>query len=148
MTTSCLIRIIPLVLVLASSPASAQTASDVRESALAVFEAGAQAWNRGDLDGYLATYAEDARWVSGTTVIRGRAQIAAAFRSRFHAADEMGSLAAENLEVDVIGASDAVVFGEWVHTLGERVRRGVFTVHLRRFGDEWLTVSDHTSGGE
>ena len=146
MKTYWLPRVILIASVFVSVTAHAQTSSDVRESALAVFETGADAWNRGDLDGYLATYAEDARWVSGATVIRGRPQIAAAFRSRFDSADKMGRLEAENLEVEVIGESDAVVFGEWVHMLGERVRRGVFTVHVRRFGDEWLTVSDHASG--
>jgi len=50
-----------------------------------VFEQGCAAWNRGDLDGYLAAYWDSDRtlWISGGSLVRGKEAIATAYKSRF-----------------------------------------------------------------
>ncbi len=71
--------------------------------------------------------------------------IAAAFRARFPSPQQMGAIEAADLEIDVLTDADALVVGRLVHTVGDRTRRGVFTVHLRKFGGDWFIVSDHFS---
>jgi ketosteroid isomerase-like protein len=111
------------------------------------FDAGRAAWNLGDIEGYLAGYwdSERTRWASGATVVRGKKAIAAAFRSRFPTPQHMGKIEVTDLEIEVLTGTDALVFGHLVHTVGDAVRKGVFTVHVRKVGGDWFVISDHFS---
>ena len=113
----------------------------------ATFDFGCAAWNRGDVDAYLAGYwdSEQTRWISGGTVIEGRDAIVAAVKARYPSPEGMGTLDLTRLEIDVLTARDALVFGRLWHTLGDVTRALVFTVQLRREGEAWLMVTDHTS---
>lgn len=127
-----------------SSPADRPAA----EAAIqALFAAGCEAWNRGDLDGYLASYwqSDRTRWVSGGAVVRGFAAIAAGYRRRFAAPRPMGTLSISELEIEVLSDTDALVFGRWALQFADQAPHGVFTVHARSFAGEWLFVSDHAS---
>ncbi len=123
------------------------TRKDETESILAVFNRGVESLNRGDLDGYLSTYADgdDVRWVSGGRVITGKANIVAAVKERFSTAESLGVLTLHNLQVDIQTSTDALVFGEYRQVVDSAVHRGVFTVHLRKFAAGWLILSDHAS---
>ena len=120
---------------------------EIEATIRARFDAGRAAWNRGDIEGYLAGYwdSEGTRWASGATVVRGKKAIAAAFRSRFPSPQQMGKIEVTGLEVEVLTGTDALVFGHLTHTVGGLVRKGVFTVHLRKIGGDWFVVSDHFS---
>ena len=111
------------------------------------FEAGSAAWNRGDIEGYLAGYwdSDRTRWASGGTVVRGKKAIAATFRSRFASPQQMGKIKVTDLEIEVLTGTDALAFGHLAHIVGDMVRRGVFTVHVRKIGGDWFVVSDHFS---
>ena len=113
----------------------------------AVFESGCAAWNRGDIDGYLAEYwnSDKVRWVSEGTVRYGFEAIATSFKARFDSPDNMGRLEVANLEIQLLGENDALVFGAWIQTTPAARRHGVFTVHLKKMDGEWLIVSDHSS---
>ncbi|MEM7800148.1 MAG: DUF4440 domain-containing protein [Chloroflexota bacterium] len=116
----------------------------MNKNIIAAIERGKDAWNAVDLEGYLATYAEESRYVSGGTLFEGKAAIGASFRSRFDRPEKMGQLEIEHLQVDIATEEDGLVFGRIGLTRDGQVHRGVFTVHVRRFGDEWLIVSDHS----
>jgi uncharacterized protein (TIGR02246 family) len=113
----------------------------------ALFESACAAWNRGDMDGYLADYwqSDNVRWVSEGTVRYGFEAIAAAVKARFDSPDNMGRLEVANLEIQLLGESDALVFGGWIQTTRTARRHGVFTVHVKKMDGEWLIVSDHSS---
>jgi uncharacterized protein (TIGR02246 family) len=112
-----------------------------------LFEAGNAAWNRGDIDGYLADYwhSEKVRWVSEGKVSYGFDATAAAYKARFNTPGNMGTLEVANLEVQLLGESDALAFGEWIQTARGVRRHGVFTVHLKKMDGKWCIVSDHSS---
>lgn len=112
-----------------------------------LFEKGSTAWNSGDIDGYLAGYwdSDQTRWARGSTVIRGRRAIDAAFKARFASTELMGTIEAPELEIEVLSKEDALVFGQLEHTVGDATQRGLFTVHVRNIGGEWFVVSDHFS---
>ena len=113
----------------------------------ALFESGCAAWNRGDIDGYLADYwhSDKVRWVSEGVVIYGFEGIASAFKSRFDTPENMGKLEVANLEIQLLSESDALVFGGWTQTTRTARRNGVFTVHMKKIDGVWLVVSDHSS---
>ena len=121
--------------------------SDDDQRIRALFESACAAWNRGDIDGYLADYwhSDKVRWVSEGTVRYGFDAIAAGFKARFASPGNMGRLEVANLEIQLLGESDALVFGAWIHTTPAAKCHGVFTVHVKKISDEWLIVSDHSS---
>lgn len=113
----------------------------------AVFTQGAAAYNRGDLDGYLATYADGdhVRWVSGGQMFIGKMAIKTALKPRFAAGEELGHLTLKQLKIEIQTAADALVFGAFHLQFDREETSGVFTVHLQRISGRWLMVSDHAS---
>jgi uncharacterized protein (TIGR02246 family) len=126
-----------------SATESKKTEAAIRK----VFEAGCMAWNRGDLDGYLASYwdSDQTIWVSGGSLIRGRKAIEAAYKVRFSTPGQMGTLSLSELEIDVLTTADAIAFGRWKLVFEAKAAEGFFTVQLRKIEDTWLLVSDHSS---
>ena len=121
--------------------------TDDHQRIRALFESGCAAWNRGDIDGYLADYwhSDKVRWVSEGMVSYGFEAIASAFKSRFDTPENMGKLEVANLEIQLLSESDALVFGGWTQTTRTARRNGVFTVHMKKIDGVWLVVSDHSS---
>ena len=115
-----------------------------------VFEEGCTACNRGDLDGYLATYwdSEKTLWISGGSLARGRGAIVAAYKTRFSKPETMGKLTLPELEIDGLTAADAFAFGRWILIVDGKQGNGFFTVLLRKIEGAWLMVSDHSSANE
>jgi uncharacterized protein (TIGR02246 family) len=110
------------------------------KDALAVLEAQVDAWNRGDLDGFMAGYADDVIFTSGGEVRRGRDQTMTRYRETYGGALR-GRLAFEIVEVQGLGPDGAVVLGRW--SLDDT--GGVFTVVLARRAEGWRVIHDHTT---
>ena len=115
-----------------------------------VFEDGCAAWNRGDLDSYLASYYDSDQiiWISGGSLRRGKAAIVTAYKTRFSNPHQIGKLTLAELEVDILSTSDAFAFGRWMLDVENKSTEGFFTVLLRKIEDDWLFVSDHSSTSE
>lgn len=119
-----------------------------RDAVKAVLDAQMTAWNKGDIDGYMAGYANiDALvFTSGAKVRRGFQTTYDTFKNKY-AKDPaaMGHLAFEVLSIDPVGADGAVVLGTWTLTNSPSDGRGVFSVILERRPDGWKIIHDHTS---
>lgn len=108
----------------------------------------AAAWNRGDLDGYMAGYLRSPALVftSGSKVRTGYDETFAAYRKKY--GDDrasMGTLAFALQRIDAVGCGGAVVLGRWDLTLASGPVGGIFSVVLERRPEGWLIVHDHTS---
>lgn len=106
------------------------------------------AWNRGDLEGYMAGYARtpDLVFTSGGNIRRGWDETLHTYRARYGAdPSTMGRLAFEILGVQPVGADGAVVLGRWRLDDTPSAGQGVFSVVLERRPDGWKIVHDHTS---
>ena len=112
-----------------------------------VFEDECAAWNRGDLDGYLASYwdSDKTLWVSGGSLRRGRKAIVEAYKARFSTPQQMGQITVAELEIDVLTDTDAIAFGRWMLAMEDISSHGFFTVQLKKIEGIWLIVSDHAS---
>lgn len=112
-----------------------------------VLTAQAAAWNRGDLDGYMAGYVRSDALVftSGGNVRHGWQDAYDHYKARYGAdKSSMGQLAFTILQVDAVGSDGAVVLGKWMLT-GPAAGSGIFTVVLARDASGWHIVHDHTS---
>jgi ketosteroid isomerase-like protein len=108
----------------------------------------AEAWNRGDLDGFMAGYVASPELVftSGGKIRRGFDETLQNYRQRYGGDRAgMGQLGFEILGVQAVGADGAVVLGKWRLTETPHAGGGVFSVVLERRGGRWLIVHDHTS---
>jgi ketosteroid isomerase-like protein len=106
------------------------------------------AWNRGDLDGYMAGYLRSPELVftSGSKVRRGWQETYDKYKAKYGSdTTTMGKLAFEILGVQQLGADGAIVLGRWTLTATPNAGSGVFSVALRRTDTGWLVVHDHTS---
>ena len=118
-----------------------------RAAVVAVLERQRDAWNRGDLAGYMDGYLRDGSLVftSGGQIQRGWDDAAARYRKRYGGDRAgMGQLAFEILDVRLAGAA-AIVLGRWRLSETPNAGGGVFTVILERRPEGWRIVHDHTS---
>jgi beta-aspartyl-peptidase (threonine type) len=117
-----------------------------------VLDAQVEAWNRGDLEGFMATYwrSPDLVFCSGSTVTRGWDETLARYRKRYQSEGrEMGRLRFDGLEVIPLGEDAALARGAWrLHMADGNEPHGLFTLLLRRKAGAWRIVHDHTSSGE
>jgi ketosteroid isomerase-like protein len=131
------------------SPGSAEgPASDPRS----VLDAQVEAWNRGDLEGFMAGYwrSPDLVFCSGATVTKGWDETLARYRKRYQSEGrEMGKLRFDGIEVVPLGDDAALARGAWRLAMSDaKEPHGLFTLLLRRIDGSWRIVHDHTSTGE
>jgi ketosteroid isomerase-like protein len=119
-----------------------------RADVVAVLDAQAAAWNRADLDGYMAGYlrSPDLVFTSGGKIRRGWDETFTKYKTKYGTDPAtMGKLAFEILDVRGVGADGAIVLGRWTLTDTPNAGAGIFSVVLERTGDGWRVVHDHTS---
>ena len=112
----------------------------------AVLAAQVDAWNRGDLDAYMAGYwnSPELKFISGATVTTGWSQTLARYKARYDTAEKRGHLAFTALDVQMLGPDAALATGHWRLERGQPVE-GEFSLTLKRIQGAWRIVVDHTS---
>ncbi len=112
-----------------------------------VLTAQQQAWNRGDIDAFMAGYdkADDIIFTSGGKVRRGYAATLEKYRKSYVAAKAMGKLGFQIVEVRWLGPDAALLMGRYRLTETPKAGSGLFTLIFERRPDGWKCVHDHTS---
>jgi ketosteroid isomerase-like protein len=107
----------------------------------------AVAWNRGDIEGFMAGYwrSENLTFVSGTEVTRGWQPTVDRYKRGYDTRAKMGTLTFSDLEVTVLSKDAAVVLGNWSLAREKDNPHGKFTLTFRKFKEGWRVVIDHTS---
>ena len=142
------------VLAAATALGSLATAAEgpAATTARSVLDAQVEAWNRGDLEGFMATYwrSPDLVFCSGSTVTKGWDETLARYRKRYQSEGrEMGKLRFDGLEVVPLGEHAALARGAWRLRMSDgKEPNGLFTLLLRRVDGAWRIVHDHTSSAE
>jgi uncharacterized protein (TIGR02246 family) len=138
-----------LVVLLACGSPSGSFGEADRAAIASVLAEQAAAWNRGDLDGFMAAYERSDALVftSGAEVQRGWQGTYDRYVTRYRGAgaNEMGNLAFEVLDVRGLGADGAVVLGTWTLTDTPKAGTGIFSLAFVRTAEGWRIVHDHTS---
>ncbi len=143
-----LVWLVPVLLLTAPPPARASDAADVL-AIRAELEREIGAWNRGDLDGYLAGYERAPTTVMvASTLVRGWDAIAARYRDKYGTPAKMGRVAFSDLDVRPLADGWALAIGRWTLTRSTEAggpAGGWFTLTLHKTRDGWRIVVDHTS---
>jgi beta-aspartyl-peptidase (threonine type) len=112
----------------------------------------AGAWNRKDLEGYMAGYWKSPKmtFYSGGNVTTGFDDTLARYKKRYQGeGKQMGTLAFKDLEIDVLGPKLAYAKGRWELAMeGGKTLKGLFTVILKKLPEGWRIVHDHSSMAE
>lgn len=105
------------------------------------------AWNQGDIAGFMDTYwnSEQLTFSSGGETERGWQATIQRYRTRYPDKQTMGHLTFSNLEVTRLGDSAALVIGNWQLQRDHDSPRGKFSIVLRHMDDKWLIIHDHSS---
>ena len=112
-----------------------------------VMDEQAVAWNRGDIDGFMAGYwrSEKLTFISGTEVTRGWQQTLDNYKKGYDSKAKMGVLTFSDLEFTILSKNAAVVLGSWALKREKDNPHGKFTLTFRKFKEGWRIVMDHTS---
>ena len=146
-TAVMLVVILPLTLTAQhSSPPnkhSLKTIAAIR----AVLDAQSDAWNRGDIEAFMAGYwrSPETVFISGDSLTRGWQTVLDRYKKNYDSREKMGTLTYSNLEITPIGNDAAVVIGRWHLQRAKDEPHGRFTLIFRKTKQGWRIVHDHTS---
>ena len=111
-----------------------------------------EAWNRGDLEAFMAGYwnSPELTFFSGGHESKGWQAALDRYKKSYQSAGhEMGKLEFANLQIEMLGSDAAFVRGEFHLTMSDgKTPHGLFTLIFRKFPDGWKIVHDHTSAAE
>jgi uncharacterized protein (TIGR02246 family) len=119
----------------------------IKSALRAVMDAQVQAWNKGDLEGFMQGYwkSEQMTFVSGDSVARGWQAALDRYKRNYDSRAKMGVLSFSGLEINVLSKDAAVVLGSWSLQREADNPKGKFTLIFRKFKDGWRIVHDHSS---
>jgi beta-aspartyl-peptidase (threonine type) len=119
----------------------------IRAAVESILRAQEDAWNRGDLDAFMDHYwkSEALTFSSGGKTTRGWMETLNRYRERYPTPEKMGRVKFSGLEITPLGNSAALVLGQWNLERESEPLSGSFSLVVRKFGDSWLIVHDHTS---
>jgi uncharacterized protein (TIGR02246 family) len=135
---------LPVLFLLVTAAASADT---VEEQVRAVLNKQVEAWNKGDTDGFLDSYASDTVFL-GEKVTRGMEALKKRYQEHYPTRASMGKLGFYDLEIHAMGKDYAYVIGRWQlerDKEGGGNVSGVYSLVFRRTAIGWKIVLDHTN---
>jgi beta-aspartyl-peptidase (threonine type) len=115
------------------------------------------AWNKGDLDGFMAGYWNDdgLTFISGGDITSGWKKTKERYEKRYKAdGKEMGKLTFSELHIETFSPTAAMLRGKYELAFEKekddkkKMARGRFTLIMRKFADGWKITHDHTSAEE
>lgn len=128
----------------AAQNAGAQTAEGALKELLS---RQVDAWNRGDVAGFMEGYwHSDQTTFSGTSgIVRGWQAVLDRYRRNYPDRATMGRTEFSELEITPLGNDAALILGHWHLERASGPIGGVFTLVARRFPEGWRIIHDHTS---
>jgi ketosteroid isomerase-like protein len=144
-------RVAVLSAIIALSTANAVSASsDSAAEIRAVMAAQVEAWNRGDIDGFMDGYAHSntTEFVSGDKLTRGWQTVRDRYKKKYDSRAKMGTLTFSEIKITNLAPDAALVLGRWKLVRKSDKPHGIFTLLFRHTPAGWRIVHDHTSAAE
>ncbi|MFH0989574.1 MAG: DUF4440 domain-containing protein [bacterium] len=106
-----------------------------------------EAWNQGDVEGYMKGYWESDSliFVSGGTQTRGYANTLERYKKGYDTKEKMGTLTFSELMIRQVTPALAVVTGIWRLKRVQDEPWGRFTLLVEKKPQGWRVTYDHTS---
>lgn len=112
-----------------------------------VLDAQCDAWNRGDIEGFMGGYerSEKTVFVGSDDVTRGWQTVLDRYKRNYSTREKMGTLTFSDLEITPIGNDSALVLMRWHLQRAKDEPHGRSTLLMRRTKQGWKIVYDHSS---
>jgi ketosteroid isomerase-like protein len=124
---------------------NAQT--DDRKSILAILQQQAEAWNKGDIEGFMKGYwnNDSLMFIGKSGVTYGYVGTLDNYKKSYPDAEKMGRLFFDMLQVKKLSDEYFFVVGKWLlkRTVGDL--SGHYTLLFRKINGKWCIVADHSS---
>jgi ketosteroid isomerase-like protein len=132
------------------SPAAQEKASyDIKaaDAIKAVLDTQRDAWNRGDLEGYMDGYdrSPNTEFVGGDTITRGWQTVLDRYKKNYNSREKMGVLTFSEVEINMLSKDAALVLGRWHLKRAKDDPHGTFSLLFRKTKAGWRIVHDHSS---
>ena len=126
-----------------SEKAKTKISKDIRS----VLDSQVEAWNRGDLEGFMEGYwkSEKMIFLSGQNMSRGWQKALDRYKRGYDTKEKMGTLSFSELEIDVLSKKSAVVIGRFTLQRKNDKPTGMFTLTFKKISGNWKIIMDHTS---
>jgi len=132
----------------AASSAQSNKYDTTSEAAIrAVLDAQRDAWNRGNIEGYMDGYdrSPNTEFVGGDNISRGWQTVLDRYKKNYNSREKMGMLTFSDLEITMLSKDAALVLGRWRLKRANDEPHGIFTLLFRKTKTGWKIVHDHSS---
>ena len=118
-----------------------------RQAILKVMHDQELTWNRGDNDGFMQGYwkSDSLLFVGKKGPVYGWNSTIARYKKTYPDKATMGQLKFTILQVKVLDATNAFLFGGWKLKRAKDAPGGYYTLWFKKIKGEWKIVCDHTS---
>jgi len=144
-----LVLLLGMIAAFTVSGAGQDAHDDGRTAIRKVIEDQTAAWNRHDLEGFMAGYwhSPELTFFSGGHESKGWQAALDRYQKNYQGAGhEMGKLEFANLRIEMLGPEAAFVRGEFHLTMSDgKTPHGLFTLVVRKFPEGWRIVHDHSA---
>ncbi len=131
-----------------SAPSQTGKSDPKAEAAIrAVLDAQRDAWNRGDIEGYMDGYDRSPKteFVGGDSISRGWQTVLDRYKKNYNSREKMGTLTFSEIEITLLSKDAALVLGRWRLKRANDEPHGTFTLLFRKTKAGWRIVHDHSS---
>lgn len=106
-----------------------------------------QAWNRGDIEGFMQTYwkSDSLMFIGKSGVTRGWQKTLENYKKGYPDTAAMGKLSFDIISVQQLSADYFSVVGKWMLKRSIGDISGHYTLLLRKIKGQWVIVADHSS---
>jgi uncharacterized protein (TIGR02246 family) len=140
---------VTLLVLISACAASPSRVGDPAAEVRAVWNAGVEAWNRGDLDAFMTVYwnSPDLVFFSNKAETRGWQQTLDRYRATYKAEGrQMGTLDFPQLEFKMLGPEVVLARGQWRLKMPDgKESTGMTSVTFLKLPEGWRIVHDHSS---
>ncbi|HEY9533834.1 MAG TPA: nuclear transport factor 2 family protein [Mucilaginibacter sp.] len=118
-----------------------------RQAIINVMNTQRDAWNRGDLEGFMQGYwkSDSLMFVGKTAPTYGWQNTLNNYKRGYPDKAAMGVLTFDILKVKVLDPKNAFLFGGWHVKQTGKMLEGYYTLWFKKINGKWVIVCDHTS---
>lgn len=113
----------------------------------ALMQAQENAWNEGDLDGFMSSYwkSDSLSFIGSRGLSKGWQTTFDNYKKSYPNQAQMGKLQFENLEMEQLAPLSAFVIGKWTLYRSADTLSGHYSLIWKKMGAKWVIVADHSS---
>jgi len=118
-----------------------------KQKILALLDEQTQAWNRGDIEGFMQTYwkSDSLMFIGGNGVKWGWQTTLEGYKKGYPDTTAMGKLSFDIIQVKKLSKKYYYVVGKWMLKRSIGDLSGHFDLLMRKIKGKWCIVADHSS---